>query len=160
MFPYIYLGVPMFLLQWSIPTFLLHPVWGKEIFTISVSLPTDDSSCSLPTACCLPSKAPGRAGGGRCPQLQAPQHQQAQRELARVRAVGFQLLSERFETKCEGGQKKLTKKVKAETKQAAFGHCLVDFSYACLDTHCQYWLRAVECFFFPLDYCTTTTNKA
>lgn len=43
------------------------PVWGKEIFIISLSLPTDDSSCSLLKARCLPSMAPwaaGRAGGG------------------------------------------------------------------------------------------------
>lgn len=82
------------------------------------------------------------------PSAAGSSHQQAQRELARVRAVGFQLLSERFETKCEGGQKKLTKKVKAETKQAAFGHCLVDFSYACVDTQ-SVLITSSRMFFFP-----------
>lgn len=111
-------------------------------------MPTDNSSCSLLTAHCLPGKAPGRAGEGH-PQLQAPQHQGSKGSRCWHR-WGFNSFQRGLQGAKGGGEE-----TKKETfRQKPSGRCvgIASVMVFAWPQRSQYWLQAVRFFPFKLPH--------
>lgn len=132
LFRCVYLGIPMFLLQWSITTFMPHVRKGNTV--IPFSLPTCDSSCRLSTTTSSPEETP---------QLRLLSTHSCQGAAAHT-AGGLTLFGEMW---YQWGGEQTDQKSKGRNQEAAFGQWHVGFNCTCLATRGQHWLQAITCFF-------------